>query len=380
MSFFSFAKRNKESYSLVFNVGSGSVSGGIIRFTEKEGVNMIYYAKEIIPFQNDVIVSRHILLMKDSLTKLAHKIRVEGFKKVPANNTDFPIERAFYVFSSPWSNSQTKTIKIHEPKPFKITEAYLNKLVDSQEKEFQTELGKTGKIIEKKIIQIKINGYEVSNAINMSTKDLEISVFFTMVAEDILHLVNEAVTKTFHIKNSWCHSLSLAVFSTVRNLFPQFEDFIHIDVSEELTDICIIRDNIMTSMATIPFGRNHFIRNLSNSLKVSEEVADSMINMHAQKSNDELANLRLGVSMDAAAKDWLSRLFEILDSFKEKIYVPESIFLVINNDLNSFLKDKLEKHDFTVTALSNNKIKPISPGDDIMFKLELMFLDNLYKI
>ena len=105
MSLFSFFKKNKESYSLVFNIGSGSVSGGIVKFTEAPGENVTYYAKENIPFQREISVPKHLELMKSALTKLTERIQKNNQKR---------IDRIFYVFSSPWCASQTKVIRVKE--------------------------------------------------------------------------------------------------------------------------------------------------------------------------------------------------------------------------------------------------------------------------
>ena len=380
MSLFSFSQKNKENYSLVFNIGSGSISGGIIKFTEEPGENIVYYAKENIPFQAELSVDKHLELMKSTLEKLTSKIRAEGLKDL--NNKkgkSVVMNRVFYIFSSPWSISQTKTIRIKESKPFKITKRYLNHAIDKQEKPFEIDISKFGKIVEKKIIQVKINGCEVSDFYDKLTKDLEVSLFFSVVPENVLHTVEEAVSKTFNIKNIWCHSSSLSIFSVIRNLFPQKENFIHIDISEEITDVSVIKDNIVLSNASIPLGRNHFIRKLSQEMQTTEEIIDSQIRMHHSKANDELASLKFSVSMNKIAGEWLAMVSTIINSSEEK-HVPQSIFLIANSDLTFFLKEKLQKQDFKVLLVDNNNIKPPMVGEDIIFKLELMFLDNLYKI
>lgn len=381
MSLFSFLKRNKENYSLVFNIGSGSISGGIIKFTEKVGVDVEYYVKESIPFQQEVSVAKHLDLMKEAVTALAHHIQSDGIKKIEAGKSKkVVLDRVFYLFSSPWSASQTKTIKIKEDKPVKLTENYINNIVEKEAKEFQKDMALSGTVIEKKIIQVKINGYVVNDIYNKVTQDLEISVHFTVVPEKILQLVETALSKSFNIKNIWCHSLSLATFSTIRNLFPQKEDFIHIDISEEITDISIVKGGVIASSASMPYGRNHFIRELSLAQKVTDEVSDSMIHMHFSKNRDELASLKLGVTMDAVSRTWLAKVADILEGLKEKIYVSESIFLVASTDLTFFLKDKLEKQDYKVILVDNNNLKSPLVKDDLILRLELMFLDNLYKI
>lgn len=381
MSFFSFKKKNTDGYSLVFNINSGSVAGALVKITEKEGVNLIHYHKEPILFQTEISIPQHLVLMKKSLTAVAQNIQAEGFKKIiKKNKKPITIDKFFYLFSSPWCLSQTKIIKIREPKLFKVTENYINKLINDQGEKFQMEIPGSEKIIEKKIIQIKTNGYIVNDIYNKVIQDLELSVLFTIVPDDILNAVETAVSSVFVVKNAWCHSSTLSIFSAIRDLFPQKEDFIHIDISEEITDIFIVKDNTIVSNASLPYGRNHFIRELSTVLKVTEEIADSMIKMSINKSNDELAAVKLSVAMDTAGRNLLGKINDILNSFKEKIYVPNTIFLIVNNDLILFLKNKLSKHDFEVLLIDNKKIKSAIPIDDLNFRLGLMFLDKIYII
>ena len=390
MSFFSYLKINrkkqvssidKESYSLVFNISSGSITGAIIKFTDKAGVNAINYIKEMMPYQTEVSIERHLDLMKSTLTTVAGKIQAEGIKKIVAKNKKgLTIDRVFYLFSSPWSISQTKTIRIKESKSFTVTDSYLNHVITEQEKQFQIDIAKSGTIIEKKIVQIKVNGYVIDKPNNQQTRELEMSILFTAVPEKILTAVETAVSKIFQLKNVWCHSLSLATMTTIKNIYPQKEDFIQLNISEEITDISIINNGVMSLSASIPLGTHHFIRSLSTSLKVTEEIAHSMVGMHSTKANDAMGGLSLAVAMDEAAREWLEKIFESISNFKTKIYVPDSLFLIAENELIPFIKDKLEKHDFKVLLIDNKLVKTAVMIDDIMFKVELMFLDNLYKI
>jgi cell division ATPase FtsA len=381
MSFFSFLKRNKKNYSLIINIGSGSVTGGIAKFTEQAGVDMLNYEKEIFPFQEEISVTKHLDLMKSSLDSLITKIRSTGLNKIPTKKGISPkIDRVFCLFSSPWSISQTKTVKIEETKAFKVTEKYIHKVVAEQEKQFQTDIGKSGKIIERKIIKIRINGYEVENFNNKITNELEISIFFTVVPENIISTVDDIISKTFSLKNMWGHSSALAIFSAIRNIFPQEEDFIYVDISEEITDISIIRDGVEMLNASTPFGRNDYLRELSKELKITEEIADSTIKMYSAKENNELASLKSAVVIENTTNKWFASISDVLSSFKEKRILPEKLFLVIDSDLAHILKTKLAKQDFNVILIDSHKLKTKMTAEDVIFKLELMFLDRLYKI
>lgn len=388
MSFFSF-KKNKSSslldgsYSLVISLSSGSISGGIIKHTEKVGVDVVYYTKENIHFQQDISIPRYLELMEKSLTTLASKIQKEGLTVLKSTNPklkNLVLNRAFYLFSSPWCISETKTLYVKENIPFKVTDTYINKIIDQAEKEYQNSTFKNSKVIEKKIIQIKNNGYLVDNIIGQTTKEFEISVYFSFVDDSILAKIEQSISKIFYINNVWCHSNTLAIFSNIRNLFPQKDDFIYLDIGEEIIDISVINNNIISHNVTIPLGYNYFIRELSKDLNIPESVAATTIKMYKNKTVDDLANIKNTVSLNKISEDLLLKITDNLNSLKLKSYISENMFLIANSDLSFFLKDKLEKYDYKVLFIENKHIKSNLKIEDLIFKLELMFLDNLYKI
>lgn len=387
MSLFSFKKNketffsDKEMYSLVISIGSGNINAAIVKFTEKVGVDIVYYTNEVIPFQQNLSISRHLDLMTKAITVLIQKVQKEGIGKLKnKNNKSISISKIFYILSSPWCISQTKTIHIKESNYFKVTTDYINKIINKTESEYHSSFPKKSKIIEKKIIQIKNNGYLVDNINNQSVKDMELSVYFSFADELVLNNVEKAVQKVFDLPEIWCHSSSLAIFSNIRNLFPQKDDFLEINISEEMTDISIINNNILTDLISIPIGRNYFIRRLAEELRISEAVADSMIRMRASKNKDELGHINTAVCLNKTSDDWLLEINKNLDKLKEHSYISKDIFLIANSDLSFFLKEKLEKIDYNVLFVDNKKVKSNLKIEDVIFRLELMFLDNTYKL
>lgn len=382
MSFFSWFKRNKEDFSLVFSIGGGVVSGAIVKVTEKDGVELIHHLHEDIEFQAELSATRHFELMQKALDSVAKRLKIEGFRILKTNFAikEYIFHRAFYIFSSPWAVSQTKIIKVSEPKPFRVSREFFDRKMSVLENNFKTEISSAEQIIEKKIIQVKLNGYVVEDFYDKTAQNMEVAFSISAVPKTVLKRVEDIIVKSFSIKEHWCHSSSLALFTIIRNLFPQREDFIMMNVGEEITDIVIIKNNIVVTEISIPFGRRHFLRLLSDTLKVTESIAESMIKIRHSGTQDELATLRLSVAMDAAAKDWLFRVTESIEAERSKYYVPDDIFLIVPKELINFLSEKLKRHSFRIWSLQNKKIKSSIEVTDQVFRLELMFLDNLYKI
>ncbi len=388
MKFLSFAKKNnkKEGYSLVFNISSGSVTGTIVKFTDSPGVDVVYSARESIIPTTDSSVKKRLDSLKSALTILSERISKEGLKRINlAQNSTVSILKTFYFFSSPWCLSQTKTLRTKETKSFKADQNYINKMISDQEKKCLDESSKSstfsdisglGKMIEKKIIQIKANGYIVDQVNNNFVKDLEVSLFCTVIPEEVLETVEGAVNRFFVTKEIWCHSLTLPIFSVLRDLFPQKDDFVYVNMTDEMTDIAVIRDGLISSEASFPLGRNYFVSELIKEQKVTKEIADSMIRLHSEKKNDELATLKTSVIMDRIVKDWLKGFNSAIEKLKEKIYIPDTLFIISSNDLAVFLVEKLKNSDYKIIPIDRRNIK----GNDVSLKIGLLFLDKLYKI
>jgi hypothetical protein len=385
MSLFSFKKNKfsvltKDDYSLIISIGSGQIFGAIVKFTEKSGENVVYFTKEKISFQANIDPSRHLSLMFNTLSVLISRIQKEGLIYLQNTKNKIKFEKIFCLLSSPWCNSEIKNIHIKENKPFKFTQLYLDNVISECEKDHKHNSFQAVTVIEKQILQIKNNGYIIQNIVDQMTKDLDLSLYVTTIDNKTLESIKIAILKTFNIKDVWCHSSLLAIFSNIRNLFSNKEDFVHIDVSDEITDISIIKDNSISEIASIPFGRNYFVRELSKNMNCSEAIANSIINMQKDKDPKDLNNLKNAVELNNLLDVWFEEVNKILIQLKTKIYISNDVFLIADKDLTFILKNKIQKSEYNVLLVNNPKIKSHPTIDDQIFRLELMFLDNLYKI
>lgn len=369
MSFF-FPRLKREVYSLVFDVGSGSVKGAVVKFTEKPGAEVTFYTEEKISFAKNAEAEKHVESLKKTLSSVVEKILKKDKIK---------FESIFYIFSAPWSSSETRLIRIKENKPIRLTEQYLNKLIADQEKIVLKETPGS-RIIEKRVVDLKISGYPVADLNNRQTTEAEVAVFFSSVSETIIKSVEGAVGRHFIPKKTFWHTSSLAIFSTIRDLFPNHQDFVSVSFGDEMTEMSIIKNGIVFGEVSYPFGRNTFVRRLSDKTKTTEAVADSVIKMTSLKHTDDLAALRTNTNISSIASEWYGEFDIAMKHFMEKLYVPHVIFFVSPHDLSATLVNKIKETGFEVVPLIARKISSPVKIDDIMFKISLMFLDKIYKI
>ena len=264
------------------------------------------------------------------------------------------IKNAFYILSSPWCASQTKIIKIKKDKPFEITKDSIENFIDEQENKFLSNNSDEGsRIIEKKIIEAKLNGYKTDEIYGRKARDIELSFFMTSVPEYILNELKNTARKYFNFRSSHFHSFALSSFSAIRDIYSDKENFIYLDVHGELTDLSIIKDNVFVESASFPAGKNFFIRHISEKLRLSANEAHSLINLHAEKMCDQETSQKVEAAIDASLKSWLDNFHSVLTSLSLNMYVPRTIFMAVSDEFGAFLAKELKGERFSQFSMTD---------------------------
>ncbi|HDO23682.1 MAG TPA: hypothetical protein ENG99_00500, partial [bacterium] len=129
MSTLGFNKK-KEEVIAVFDVGSASVGGMIIKTCPESKPEVITNARIPIDFLLDVNFEAFWRCARNSLKKVI----AELLKDSPRG-----VDKIFCTFSSPWFISQTRIIKVKREKSFEITDDFLKKLIDNEIKIFESQ-------------------------------------------------------------------------------------------------------------------------------------------------------------------------------------------------------------------------------------------------
>ncbi|MBU6431551.1 MAG: hypothetical protein KGJ58_01580 [Patescibacteria group bacterium] len=362
MSFFSFSSgKNKEEVSAVFHIGSGNVNGYLVKLSKISKPEIVYAIKVPISFQKNIDLERHFSLMIKSLDSALKDIQKKGLAHLNFTGLkNHGVRSAFYILSSPWCVSQTKIIKIKKDKPFEISIDSIETVIDDQEGKFLSDDSTGGsKIIEKKIIEAKLNGYKMNEIYGKKAKDVELAFFMTSAPEYALKEVENVARKYFNFRSFDFHSSALSLFSAIRDIYSGEENFIFIDVHGELTDISIIKDNIFAESVSFPLGKNFFARQISKNFRVSMEEAFSLINLRFGDKSDSATSLKVQAAIDASLEDWLNKFHSILASLSSCMYIPRTVFMAADDEIDAFLVKKLKEEKFSQFSLTEESFNVI---------------------
>ena len=364
----------KSELGIVFHIGSSSVGAGLIRLKKGDVPHVIYSLREDIPYRENVEADKFLSEMIEALKRVNSRMAKDGLSHLKF--TEFgslKIKRVFYVFASPWSVTQTKIASIRKPEPFVLTKEMVNAVIDEQEKIFEKEtLGKEELIdklqaIEKRVIQVKLNGYEVSDPYGREATTADISLFVSIIPKAVVSKVFDVSMTTYHPKDTSVFSFPLASFSTLRDVFHTENDFIFLDVGGELSDISIIKDGLILETASFPLGRNFLLRKLAKTLSKSSEEAASLIKLYHEGGAETSLEEKLKPIMLEASEEWLGALGSVLSKMSVRSSLPTNMFAVINNDFVPFFMKALRSErvsefsmvdvPLTVTLVNYDKLK-----------------------
>lgn len=382
--------KTKEELALVFDIGSSSV-GGALFLIQKTGIpKIIYSTREPISLEKELSFDRFFSLALKSLEIVSNKICMKGLGAP---------KKVYCILSSPWYASQTRSIVLSKDTPFIFNSKLVESLIDKEVKLFEEEclekyMHSKNKVlpIELRNMQMMLNGYAVSAPSNQKAKELEITILVSMSAEEVLEKIKETIGKHFYSRDIKFHSFAITSFSVARDMFVHQDDFLLIDIGGEITDISMIKKDIICSSISFSFGRNFLIRGISSVLDCSLAEASSYVSLYKDGHIEDESLKKIEPVIKKLKGEWLTKFQEALVNLSNDISIPATIFLTVDQDLADFFTETIKSEQFNQYTLTESKFRVVFLGtqalnDMVSFKenverdsflmLEAVYLNRL---
>jgi len=357
MGIFSKDKKKKD-LTLIFDIGSSSV-GGALCYIENSGVpKVIYSIRESIAFQDEIDFGKFLYSTMKSLDIVANKICMLGLGKP---------KKTFCFLSSLFYVSQTRTIKLEKNTPFIFTLKLANSLIKKEINIFEEEYSmkdiySTQKFrpIELKNMKTVLNGYTVDNPLNQKIRELEMNVFISISPLEIIKKIEYTIGRYFNPEEIKFSSFAFASFCTIRDMFSHNENFILVDVGGEITDISVIKKDVLRESVSFPMGYNFIIREFSKELNCTLDEAKSFISLYKDGHMEKEINEKFGPIIDKLKSEWRKKFEESLFNISNNISIPSNIFLTAEKDFEAFFKEIIKTEEINQYILTESKFKVIS--------------------
>jgi len=361
------SNKDKSELVLVFDIGSSTV-GGALFWTDKIGVpKIVFSVREQIPLEEDIEADKFFSSTIKTLSIVSKKVHEAGIGAP---------KEIFCVLSSPWHVSQTRVIRFEKDEPFLFTSKFALNLIQKEISIFEAEYlskypgAKTSvRSIEYKTIKTMLNGYETSKPLDQKTKELQMTIFISIGEEGILKKIEETVRESFHFKQIKFSSFLLASFAVVRDLYSHQDSFLLVDVGGEVTDISMMKKNMLRESISFPSGYNFMIRGLAKETHSTYDEAKSSISLLKDGHAAPEAMKTSGSILEKLKTEWLSSFQTSLSRLTNDIYVPSTIYLVVDESMAEFFSGIIKNEQFNQYTLAESKFEVVFLGAGIFHGL-----------
>jgi len=365
---FFFSKKKEGEVVLILDIRSSSIGAGLVLIQGDE-TKILYTTRKDIYFSKNQQSDSFSKVSFKVLTKIMQEIAEKGIPLL-AENDEIPnnISYALSMYASPWFDAKTKEISLSRSKPFKLTEKIFERMVEEEIRQLRNRSTET-MTVEKEVTNVLINGYTMTDPFHKKVTNLDFSFYVSQMAKSDLKIVENIIEKSISVKKVFHKTHPLVLSSVIKNVFSSTNSFILIDVGGEVTDISITKDDSLLSLATIPLGKHHFVREISNECKQEIPVAHSSFKMYFDKTSHSECSDGIEKILASMGKEWRAQLIEGLREVYPEEEIPQNIFLTADDDAREAFK----------LILEDNEMKTFMESQDshLVNALDVSSLDGL---
>ncbi len=365
-----FSKKKTEDLVLLFDIGSSSV-GAALFYKKSSGVpEMIYSRRESITLETKINIDRFLHLTIEALKIVANDVCMKGFG-TPA--------QIYCVLSSPWHASQTRVIRLVKDEPVIFTQKLADELIakevalfEEEHKHFYEDGNGKATTIELKNMKTILNGYEVINPYGQKAKEIEMSVFVSMVEEHITDMIVENINRHFRSAKIKFISFVMASSTVARDMFVHQDNFLLVNIGGEVTDISMIKKDIIRESISFPMGRNFMVRGLALELGVDLRQAETYLSLYKDEHLDDATLKKIEPAVSKIKTEWLKNFQDFLSTLSNDISIPSTVFITVEKDLAKFFGDIIKTEQFNQYILTESKFRVIFLGSQELHGIAIL--------
>lgn len=398
---FSLFKKKEEEIVAVFDIGNGSIGGALVKFSKSDHPIVLYSHREPLTYAPHPTPKHLLGSMVKLLKSVSSHLVKDGLMHIKTSPFGgHKLRDAYCVFASPWYVSQTKIVKSENDTPVAVTKETINELVRKEQEEFNKALkegkyeqlfGPDAQLLEKKVINVRLNGYDIEDPIGKRARELELTLFSSFMSKDILAKVEDILHQAFSVRAIHHYSYALASWGGSKILFPDIHDYFFVDVSGETTDISLVVRDVLVETMSFPMGRSTLLRKVVKDLKVTPDVALSFLSIKHEGSIEKGFKEKLDAILAPVAEDWHDQLVLSIKTFQKIYALPRSVLVTADSDTAPFFMDALSKglsvelnipqNIFAPTFISADKVQPYlyelpNTEHDSFIGIESIFLNS----
>ncbi len=343
----SFFKKHDDSLItgpvLILDIRSSSVGGAIVEFSKHKSPVVIRTFREHYFFDSaiepETFFGRAESALKTVLDTLLHK---DAYNK--------SITSIEIFFGAPWYQSSIVNTKIEQTEPTECTAEFIENIIKKDTAGSEAENAR----LERELVSTLLNGYRIKNPIGKKATYFDFSFFTSIIAKESLDNFVKVVCKYVRTKTVHVHTHPYAMFKVLNEILHVPNHYSILDVSGEMLEISIIKDDHFHKIISIPFGSHHFVRAYAKLLTTDFKSAFIKLKNIVHADTDMNAKLNQGWFLKEVQADMVQAIQKVFAENKIEL-IPNVIFVTGDEEVKEIILYLLNQVEIYAGALKINR-------------------------
>ncbi|NTV44270.1 MAG: hypothetical protein HGA67_01065 [Candidatus Yonathbacteria bacterium] len=346
MEFFGKKKKQDVAVVHVYDIGSASVGGAIVLLRPDTRPLIVYATRKEMTFQEAPDSTRLRSALFSAVGSVAQDLEKNGTPLLrPLVQGTMRPRLVSCTLASPWYASQTRRVRKEYKHPMRIKSADIK---ERAEEEYNAFVGSPAVqalgsgdhvLIEQRIIQVKLNGYETGFPEGKDVSSLDMTIVFSVTSADVGNGILEAIEQTFPDCPTEFNTFPLISFDAIRAKKQVNGDLLCVDISGEVTDVSLVDDGVLLESVSFPVGKRTMLRDIAHTLGVTNEEAFSLVHLKEEKGVVGTDTKRVTDALAVATATWSKSFEQVTTSLGEGVPIPGIVYLMSDPDSESWLSN-----------------------------------------
>lgn len=348
----SFRRSMSHSGSCVIEISAGSVTASLLY-----AGHVTFSYQHTLPEIGEMGSAKHIAALRRAHQYVLARIEKEGCQALRRVSGTKKITHVLMVYHAPWSSVYTRHFHLERKESFVLRreklEAFLKKA--QEERPGATPdipLSDTSKmeVVEQVPASLLINGYQAAYQESRNVRTLSADYFFGTVSSALLDFRDDVEKQFGYHTTIFQHTHAYLLSSFVVARFPKKSHALLVSVSDEMTEIGVLKDGVLLQTTAAHVGTNTLARTLAKIAKTVPQETKTYL----KKDSAAPFSVHIKHNISSVGEVYREGVTEALALLRESHVIPKHIFLIAPYETDGYFAHVLKKtHPSTLTAITD---------------------------
>jgi cell division ATPase FtsA len=321
------ASSQKQSLILILDVQSALVRGSLVCMNGNARSRVVYSTETYFPYHKDKGTTHHIDAIIKGIEETVHECLVQLHRGQLGKDIPHAVDQVHYVLTSPWIISRAQTVNVKFDTETKISMEKVSAAIADQRSSILNGSDTSFEIIEEKVFDVRLNGYQMSDWHGRKAHSMEISFALSIAGSQTIRQFRDACAHAVSHDRVVFHSSLLLQHIAIQELLSNAKNYSLIHIHGELTDVVQVAQGVCTIFGSYPIGSNTCVRTGAEQLRLSSQSADSTISLYEHGQLDSAHGKSTHAALHKIQHGWAIELEKMLSKAGSDLSLKGSLII-----------------------------------------------------